>query len=511
MINKAKDVKLTIRPIAIGVEHLYYYEGPCRFASGDALQPGFDALVNAERKQDFLDSIAKYFPEDQFNVLECLDFKRTDDWTYSDASWKALEKGMDGVDVFLFFSGIAGDDIPIEFYERYRKPIAISPGSYFSVTSVKAAVLSRFPDAEVYGPDEWESLAYDLKIMRARKVMRSTNVLCAVRFNSTMSLSSVDTLIDHDTITRKLGVHFRYCNIHELIDQMELPRPEGNHCTPGRVTPNVDANDLVELANMADELMLGAEFVNIEKDKLMQSLKAYKAVRKVMEQKDCNAFTAPCPDACSTRRFNENQFTFCFTHSLNMEDFVPSACEYDVNSVISQQALIAVSGKCPYMGNTNPMPYRDGKFYASLYFTEDELKEFENDPDNIYFTEHAVPNRRMKDPAIAGKYSLRYFAYDQKFGAVFRYDFRQDKGQTITLCRFSPDCTKLLVAKGTIVGGGGYDRDNCNTAVAYKVADRRDMWKKQSMVGNHVCLVYGDYVQELCDLAESMNVEVLLA
>jgi L-fucose isomerase-like protein len=230
-----------------------------------------------------------------------------------------------------------------------------------------------------------------------------------------------------------------------------------------------------------------------------------------MEQKDCNAFTAPCPDACSTRRFNESKFTFCFTHSLNMEDMIPSACEYDVNSVITQQALIAVSGKCPYMGNTRPMPYVDGEFFSSGYFSAEELLPMRADPENICFTEHSVPNRRLRDPEVEGPYALRHFAYDQKFGAVFRYDFTQDKGQVITLARFSPDCTKLMIAKGTIVGGGGYDRDNCNTIVAYKVSDRKDFWKKQTYVGNHMCLVYGDYVQDLINLADNLGVEVLLA
>ena len=511
MIRKAKDIRLNIRPIFIGVEHQHYYEGPCRFGYGEALQPGFDAIANAMNRAEFLKELEKRFPAEQFNIMECLDYRRTDNWEYSDDNWRALEKDMAEADVFLFYSSIAGDDVPIEFYERYRRPVAISPTSYFSVVSISAAIYSRFPDAEVYAPDEWDALADELKTMRARKILRSTNVLCAVRFNSTTSLSSVDTVIDHETITRRLGVHFRYCNVHELIDQMELPKPEGNHCTPGRVTPNVDEADLAELDKLADELLAGAEEVDLEKDKLMNSLKAFCAVRKVMEQKDCNAFTAPCPDACSTRRFNESQFTFCFTHSLNMEEMIPSACEYDVNSVITQQALIAVSGQCPYMGNTRTMAYENGQFFGAGYFTDAELEPLKADPENLCFTEHAVPHRRLKDPAVNAPYALRHFAYDQRFGAVFRYDFAKDLGQRITLARFSPDCTKLFVARGTIVGGGGYDRNNCNTVVAYRVADRKDFWKKQTLVGNHVCLVYGDYGKELCDLAESLGVEVLLA
>ncbi len=61
-----------------------------------------------------------------------------------------------------------------------------------------------------------------------------------------------------------------------------------------------------------------------------------------------------------------------------------------------------------------------------------------------------------------GPYAIRHFAYDQQFGAVFHRDFNADIGKTVTLARFSGDCRKLLVVKGEIVKGYGYDLHNCN-------------------------------------------------
>ncbi len=92
-----------------------------------------------------------------------------------------------------------------------------------------------------------------------------------------------------------------------------------------------------------------------------------------------------------------------------------------------------------------------------------------------------------------------------------RYDFTQDKGQKITVCRLSPDCKKIFVGAGEIVGGGDYDVDNCNCYVVYRVKDQDDFYEKQCEVGNHVPLVYGDYTKELKLLGKALGLEVLEA
>ena len=92
---------------------------------------------------------------------------------------------------------------------------------------------------------------------------------------------------------------------------------------------------------------------------------------------------------------------------------------------------------------------------------------------------------------------------------MFRYDFKKDVGQPITICRLSPDCTKMFIGKGTIVAGGDYDLDNCNGYVVYRVADQEKFFKAQCQVGNHLPIVYGDCAKELEMLAECLGLEVL--
>ena len=50
MIKKTIDTVLNVRPIFVGIQHLYFYEGPCRFGEGDELMPEYDAMMNQEMK-----------------------------------------------------------------------------------------------------------------------------------------------------------------------------------------------------------------------------------------------------------------------------------------------------------------------------------------------------------------------------------------------------------------------------------------------------------------------------
>lgn len=510
MIKKACDIKLNVLPLLISVEHLYYYEGPCRFGKGEALQPGYDRLANAQKQETFISLLKKHLPEGA-ELMEPVELSRTDDWENSEAQWQTIAPAVAACDIVVALTGIACDDRVLEFAERFEKPIAVSPLSGFSGTIAVAGVTSKPRDYEVYGFYKWADLTYQLKILRARKVIRDTRILCVSRFGSTTSCSSVDAFNSFEQISNNLGARFRFVNLHEFFDCMETAREEGNHTTPGRKTPNLTDEDLAAANRVCDELCAGAAENTMSREKMLPSCIAFVTARKYMDLKDCNGFTMPCPDACSTRRLNQGQFTLCLTHSLNMEAGIPSACEYDTDAVLSQQALIAVSGKRPYMGNTCPIPFEDGRLSARFGTTPEQLAKLEEAPHNLYMMQHSVAHRRLADPDKNGAYAIRNFAYDQGFGVTIRYNFDKDAGQKITMCRFSPDGSKLFIGSGEIVMGGGYEGYNCSQLVYFRVKDQDDTWTKQCMAGNHCTMVYGDYVRELTDLAKSLGIEALVA
>lgn len=510
MIVKSDEVKLNLLPLLNTVEHLYYYEGPCRFGQGETLIPGYDRLANAEKAEGFLSDLKDCLPRG-IHLMEPVRLNRTDDWDNKDVQWDAISASVQNCDAVVVMSGIACDDRILEFAVRFNKPVLMAPSGGFSATSVAAALNGKYRDYECYSFYRWEDLNYRLSILRARKVIRNTKILCASRFGAPTSYSSVDAFNNFTEITDRLGVQFRFVNLHELFDNMSPATEDGNHTTPGRRTLNLTDADMKLVNDICDDLCGGAVENTMEREKMLPSIIAYVTVLKAMDDKDCCGFTIPCPDACSTRRLNELQFTPCVIHSLNMESGIPSACEYDTNAVLAQQALMAVSFQRPYMGNTCPIPLERGHLVGRFGSTPEQLAALEENPDNLYMMQHSVAHRCLNDPEEKAPYAIRHFAHDQKFGVTIRYNFDVDAGKKITLCRFSSDGRQMFIGSGKIVMGGGYNGYNCSQMVYFRVKNQKDTWEKQCKAGNHVAMVYGDYVQQLKDLACSMDVEPLVA
>ncbi|MGN1001141.1 MAG: fucose isomerase [Oscillospiraceae bacterium] len=506
MINRGLDVKLNVRPVYIALVHEAYYEGPCRFGSGDALQPGYDTLIGHQLFADFVETVKNAVPP-EVNLLEPVYVERTDGWVTKESVYEALLAGNSETDFYIVNSGIGRSDITLEFAQRVRKPIAIAPDRCCEVPIINAALRSR--GLEVYAARTWKELAVQIRALRLRKVLCNTSILLAVRMNSQASMSAVDTFISLDQVTEKLGVKFRYINIHELLDEMSPLTPDGNYTTPGRKTANITEEEIAEMEELADKMMAAAQEVHVEKKFLVNSLKAYATVKKNLDLYDCNAFSMPCPDTCSTRRLNQLQFTPCLIHSLLNEQGIPSACEYDINAALSMMLLEAVSGNAAYMGNTNVLPLEDGKLLQMDGLSGMKFPEIE-DKTNLYHTWHSVHNRKLHGiNAEDSPFAIRHFAYDQKFGAVLRYDYNRDAGQVLTTTRFSPDLKKLFVGRGVVVCGGDMDKDNCNNYLIYRVADQKKYFDAQMEVGTHLPLVYGDFTEELCLLGQLLGMEVL--
>ncbi|CAK7066169.1 MAG: hypothetical protein DELT_03129 [Desulfovibrio sp.] len=516
MIARGIDVKLNVRPVMVGLVHEEYYEGPCRFGGGEGLQVGYDALVLQQMFKDFQAELEEnVIPET--NLMEPIYVERTDSWFSKEEMFEKMAADMDDVDFYIFHTFMGRNDIVIEFAQRYNKPFAVLPTICCEVAAISAATRAR--GLESYCALSWDKLRVIMQAQLIRKVLRKMNVLLVTRMNSTVSYSSIDSFLCLDHVTQKLGVKFRYKNFHEFVDQMSPALPGGNPTTPGRKTPDLTDEDKAAIEKLADELLKDAKYVDVSRDFVVKSLTAYQTVFKNLDLYDCNAFTVPCPDTCSTRRLNEEQFTFCMTHSLLNEKGIPSACEYDINAVVSMMILITAARGAAYLGNVvalnsdqNGKVDFDVDMFGGLPWTTKEDLDLIEDQRNICISEHSVPNRKMNGfNNEIGEYALNHFAVDQGFGAVMRYDFKADIGTDITIAKFSPDLKKMFIAKGKVVSGGGFEECNCATSVLFSVKDIELFREGQLYVGNHIPLVYGDHVEVLTTFCKMMGIEPVLA
>ena len=342
--------------------------------------------------------------------MEPIYVERHCDLLTKESFFEEMTKDLEQVDLFLVGLEIARGDLVVELAQRTKKPVMIVPENCCMIGDCVPAM--RVRGLEAYGHYCWEDAAKQMQALRLRKVMAHTNVLQVVRFNSNNAIASDATFYSENEVTRLLGTKFRGINLHELIDQFVPGDPMANHCTPGRMGVNPTAEDIKEIERITDELLAGACEVGMEKDKLMVSVRMWYTVMKMLELYDCNAFVAPCPDSCATRRMNEEQFTFCLTHSLNNEIGIPSACEYDVGALLSMQVLNSVSGCAAYMGNTNLLMYENGVAQPRRSVSEEDLKDIKNEP-NLCFTFHSTPNRKLHGyDKPNSEYGIQPFAYE---------------------------------------------------------------------------------------------------
>lgn len=515
MIHLGKDVKLNIKPLLVTLRHDYVFEGPCRMGKDFELTREFDDMANQELLKGAREELAENLTSPHFHVMEPYWVDRNEEFLVTPELLADMAKDSDQVDVYLVGPMGRLTDLIIDFAQKVKKPMIEIPGPQCMQTILIAATRAR--GMETYSYRTWQETIDHLEVMRVAKMLRETRVLCAARFGTARSISDMGNFVSLEQVTDKLGTQFTFVNIHELLDQTHIGKSGENYTLPGRAALNPTEEDVREMEALADDLMGNAQECDMTREEVLNSERFYITVKKMLDYYGCNAFAAPCPDACATRRLNDEHMTFCLTHSLLGEMGVPSACEYDIPACLSIALLSCFADAPAYMGNTthDAKAIATGRYGLSPFFHTDIsdpcMDVVKADPDNVILTWHAVPRRNMQGwDAPKAPYAIRPFAASG-FGVTLRYDFNRDVGQKITMARIDPACSKLFVAKGEIVGGVGFGDYSCSEGVFFRVKDGNDFFQKQLDVGNHVPLVYGDCFDKVCALGRYLGLEVVTA
>ncbi|MDC7124896.1 MAG: hypothetical protein PQJ46_04980 [Spirochaetales bacterium] len=514
MIQLGRNIKLNVRPIYITLAHEYAFEGPCRAGAGEELKKAFDDKCNNKLVMN-AESVINDNITDEINLLEPIRIERNEEFMVTPSLISRMSKDNEEIDVYLISALTRLGDLIIDFAQKTKKPVVLVPSPVCMQTIMTAAMRAR--ELESYSFRTWKETINFLEVLRVKKILASTRVLCAPRFGTTRSVSDMANFKDLEQVSEKLGTQFSFVNIHELIDQTQIVNPCNNVSIPGRKGLNPCGSEIKAISETADKLIEGAEECDMSKEELINSLRPHTTIKKMLEHYECNAFTAPCPDACATMRLNDERYTFCLTHTLLSEEGIPSSCEYDISAVLTMAILSGFADAPAYMGNTthDALAIASGTSGLPPFFnkplSKDCMAMIKNDPENIILTWHAVPRRNMKgydQPKQA--YAIRPFTASG-FGATIRYDFNNDNGTVITMARIDPACEKLFIARGEIIGGIGYDDYSCSEGVFFRVADGNDFYQKQLNFGNHVPLVYGDYIDKLKLLGKQLGLEVIIA
>ena len=465
---KPIDVKVNVKPVFVQLVHASAYEGPCRVGRREDLTPEAEKQRGRDSFEGFVTSLRENLGSDA-RLMEPTYLEWHDDFVLPESEIAKLEPDVHDADlVFMAHSGLPQYPA-IAIAHRYGKPV----GMMGWVASVDIAAYLRSRGLEGYAFLDYEHLNHVLSLLQVRKAFRRTRFLVACEGNSMVPTGVVSSIWDLEGLKKRYGIEYTCISAADLICDMD----------------NLTESELEQAEEWTTRLAENAEITHMSKEDMIPSVKFYLAVSKTLEKYESNAFVIPCFEICAKRVLEERRVTFCLTHTLLKDAGIPSACEADTNVLMAIALLMYIAKSSAYMGNSYLIDREEG----------------------ILAVHHDVPGLKMKgldEPDLP--YEIRSFTVGG-WGATIRYDFSRDVGAPVTLARFDPTGTRVLVARGEIAGGGGVDQVGCALRAHIKVRDIVDLFHKEMDFGHHLAVVYGDYVQDVKELGKMMGFEVVEA
>ncbi len=472
--TKPIETKVSIKPLFVQLIHHAPYEGPCRVGEKKYLTPEADKQRGEEQFDRFVKEIKENLSPDA-DLMDPVYIEWGDDFVIPERELKKLEPDIYDADLILVSNSrevlpqIVAASLPqypaITIGHRYRRPV----GMMGWVASVDITAYLRAQGLEGYAFLDFAHLNHFVSVLKVRKAIRRTKLLVALEGNIIPS-GAVSSIWDLEGLKRRYGIDHTCVPAGDMINEMD----------------HLSGKNLKESEELANRLIKNAEQVHMSREDVFQSVKFYVAAKNTMKRHESNAFVIPCFEICAKETMEKRRVTFCLTHTLLKSEGFPSACEGDINALMSMVLLMYISKKPAHMGNS--------------YIVDREK--------NIIAVHHDVPGLNMKGIDDAPlPYELVNFTIGG-WGATVRYDFSRDIGNPVTLARFDPTGTKLFLVRGEIVGCSGFSDVGCTLSAHIKVGDIVDLFHKEQDFGHHLALVYGDYVEHIKTLGKLMGFEI---
>ena len=223
-----------------------------------------------------------------------------------------------------------------------------------------------------------------------------------------------------------------------------------------------------EASELLEKIAGKAEKIEVSRNRLIDALKLYISLKKIINEKKLNAITIKCFDIIMSINT-----TACLPLSMLNSEGIVAGCEGDVPSALAMVLLNKVSNKPVFMGN--PSKIEDNKLMIA----------------------HCTA------PLAVGPYILRtHFETGRGVGIAVKYP----RGAPVTLLRFSPDLKIMRIIKGRIEKGEPESNLHCRTQITVALDVDASVLLEKSM-GNHYALVIGDYIVELEGFAKAIGIK----
>jgi L-fucose isomerase-like protein len=483
-MRNALDVKVNIKPVFSSMIHADAWEGPCRVGSKKELSKEHEIEVNEKQFATWGKVLEENIDTSVANILEPVYIQFSETFVVPDSEFKKLEKDVFETDIYLITYRVPG------LVERFNKPVAMIN---LGPTPVDLVAYYADINKEAYMAHDYEEFNEIIELLQVRKAIANTKIMI-LSGSEIIPVSVNSSIYDLPALEEKYGIRNNRLTYRMVFDEMEKIKEKG--CK--------------EVDKITSELLSNAEKATIKKEDLTQDIYFYRAIKNIMEEFDCNAFTIPCKDLCASRFPEKMRCVPCVAHSLLKDEKIPTACEEDLSAWLAVTFLMYLSKKSVFMGN--PVLVKKGKYTIEelgimkglvstpAYTFDEEMLEIH----------HSTPGLKMDgfDQAPL-PYEVGHFTYEG-WGGKVQVDMAKHDDKTVTLARFNRSADKVIVAKAEIVACE-FREIYCSPAVYYRVEGGARNFRQRLAkggYGHHLAVVYGDYREKMCKLAEIMNFEI---
>ena len=453
MIKKAMDVRLKVKPLMGILVHSDFWEGPCRGGIREEMTPQAEMARAKKLFEQYQPLFQQLDP--WVEVLEPVFVPYDESFVVEEKILQEIERDLPQTDCLM----ILHQRIPK--IERLNKPLI----SYtHAVSAADTCAYLRSIGREGYYAIDLEELKQCLHRLWVRKALAHTKVLILTA-GEAPTWGLLSNIRDLEFIRSQYGVEI-------------IKKPFTD------IFPYMDQITDQEALPLTEKLYGGALENKVRPEYLINDVKYYLAVEKMLERYGCNAFSTSCVELCRSRIPQQRKFVPCITHTLLKDQGIPSGCEEDLNALLAMMMLMYTAGRPAFMGNP-------------LYETDEVLS-----------LHHSVPCLQMNgfgtDPM---PYSIYPFT-GQGFGGKIQIDFAQGKTQKVTLARFDPFGKKLLLKTGDVLSST-YTEAYCSPYYYIQMDDTRRYLHQVMNFGHHQCLVFGDWREEMKAMAHLLRFEIV--
>jgi L-fucose isomerase-like protein len=325
---------------------------------------------------------------------------------------------------------------------------------------------------EVYGALDMEQAMEYIRAIKVRKALGATRMLVISDGEWDYEYNTVRSNLDREIMWTKFGFDAMYLPIARMMEHFEEVKGE-----------KAFQNEADRITSL---LVQAAEKNTMQEESVRDSVFYYLTVKKLMEEHQCNAFSATCQEFCVSRLAMKHKVTPCLTHSLLKDEGYASGCEADLNVTFSIAMQIYLAERTPYMGNT--LVHDREKNLVSIHHDVPGLKMMGYDQDDLPFR-------------------IVNFT-ERNWGATLRYDFSRDRGMPVTFCRMTPRLDKMVVVRGEMQDVDGLDRWGCQLKAIIQVSDALKYFQAARQTGHHYSMVYGDFLRQMRTTAEVLGMEI---